>query len=113
MRRQRQETPEERKRAETDRANSGTNGLSEPRGKLPGSEGQEGPHDRDRICDPYHVNGAVRSTDVRVRITAILGASWPRHCSTRRLWSIWRPVGPFKSNSALYFALVIRDLEDL
>jgi len=35
--------------------NPGKNGLSEPLGKIPGSEGLDGGHDRDRTCDPYRV----------------------------------------------------------
>jgi hypothetical protein len=45
-RRQRQQTPEETKGAETDSGNPGINGLSEPDGKLPDSEGLDGGHDR-------------------------------------------------------------------
>jgi len=46
------ELPQRVKRRRTDSGNPGTNGLLEPDGKIPGSAGLGGGHDRDRTCDP-------------------------------------------------------------
>src|SRR6516164_6420993 len=46
--------------ARVDSGNPGTKGLSELDGKLPNPERLRGGHDRDRTCDPYHVNESAQ-----------------------------------------------------
>jgi hypothetical protein len=60
------ELPQRLKGPRTDSGNPCTNGLLEPDGKIPGSAGLGGGHDRDRTCDPYYVK-VVRDTNSRVK----------------------------------------------